>query len=166
MDTLQCAASPVIQIPPPLSPRTVLAFQNRQRSPSPRSLSPQRPGSPAIPISHPLSPNTLLAWQNRQRSPPPRSPLHDPLHHSLHQLNPHLPPDPPLHHPQSPLSTPEITVSQQIPIPLSTPISHVNTTTKFNPPQIQILNLKIPTLKIFLMKILASLLIDHHPDPW
>ena len=66
---------------------------------------------------------------------PPDPPLHDPLHHSLHQANPHLPPDPPLHHPPEPPLHPHDYCLPQILIPLSTPISHVNTTTKFNPPK-------------------------------
>ena len=83
---------------------------------------------------HSLPALSLLGKIGKDPHPPdPR--LHDPLHHSLHKPNPHLPPYPPLHHPPHPLSTPNITASPQIPIPLSTGISLVNTTIKFNPPK-------------------------------
>ena len=68
----QCAGSPAIPIPPPLPPTTLLAWENRQRSPPPRSPSPSPrslspPRSPSLPPPH----RSLSAPRSPFLSPPP-----------------------------------------------------------------------------------------------
>ena len=105
MDTLQCAGSPVIPIPPPLSPRTLLAWQNRQRShpPDPPLHNVRVPLQYQFPV-HSLPELSLLGKIGKD--PHPQIPLSMTLHITVSTnqipISPRSPSPPPPRDPSPP----------------------------------------------------------------